>query len=266
MTAPFSAYAAAYDALYRDKDYAAEVDVHLGTLALVGLPAPRTLLDVGCGTGGHALVHAARGVAVVGLDCAPAMLEIARAKASDLKSDPTSSLPTPGFVPPEFLLGDATKFDLSRTFEAVAAYFAVVSYLTAPEDFIGFLQSARKSLTLGGSLYFDCWHGAAVLHTPPSIRIRDFSVGGRRFIRMATPSLDRAKATTIVHYDVLTINNGRLVAELSEDHIIRGFFLNEMESLLRLTGFKPLALFPEGCPGKTPTEHDWIVAALAVAV
>lgn len=258
MTAPFSAYAEVYDILYRDKDYAAEVDAHVSALALAGLPSPRTLLDVGCGTGGHALVHASRGVTVVGLDSAPAMLEIARSKARDLRMPQSAN--------PEFLRGDATAFDLGRSFDAVAAYFAVVSYLTAPKDFIGFLQSARKNLVPGGSLYFDCWHGAAVLSDPPSVRVRDFSVDGRRFIRMAKPILDRARATTVVHYDVMTIVDGRVMAEASEDHIIRGFFLNELDGLLRLTGFAPLAVFPEGRPNETPTERDWTVAVLAVAV
>jgi len=48
----FERYAAYYDLLYRDKDYAAEVDYVLHTLHEAA-PQIKAVLELGCGTGRH---------------------------------------------------------------------------------------------------------------------------------------------------------------------------------------------------------------------
>lgn len=45
-------------------------------------PAPRDILDIGCGTGSLSVLLAARGHTVTGIDLSPAMLALAREKAS----------------------------------------------------------------------------------------------------------------------------------------------------------------------------------------
>jgi ubiquinone/menaquinone biosynthesis C-methylase UbiE len=55
-------------------------------LALACVPAPRRILDVGCGTGyllGRLAARAARAEVLAGIDAAPAMIEVARAAAAD---------------------------------------------------------------------------------------------------------------------------------------------------------------------------------------
>ena len=66
--------ASVYDAVDSDRS-----DLGPWTL-LVEEVAPERVLDVGCGTGTFALVLAARGLAVTGVDPAAASLEVARAK------------------------------------------------------------------------------------------------------------------------------------------------------------------------------------------
>lgn len=63
----FGDYARYYNVLYQDKDYAGEADFVLSCLKRRH-EAPRTLLDLGCGTGRHALEMARRGVSVTGVD------------------------------------------------------------------------------------------------------------------------------------------------------------------------------------------------------
>ena len=67
-------YADVYDAIYRDKNYEGEVDLIERILARHGLQGARHLLDLGCGTGNHALPLARRGHTVVGVDRSPPML------------------------------------------------------------------------------------------------------------------------------------------------------------------------------------------------
>jgi len=68
----FGDYARYYDVLYQDKDYAGEADFVLSCLVR-RQGEPRTLLDLGCGTGRHGLEMARRGVSVTGVDmsCPP---------------------------------------------------------------------------------------------------------------------------------------------------------------------------------------------------
>jgi predicted TPR repeat methyltransferase len=72
-------YANQYDRLYRDKDYAAECDF-LETLFAQAATPVRRILDLGCGTGGHALPLAQRGLHVTGVDLSAGMLAFAQTR------------------------------------------------------------------------------------------------------------------------------------------------------------------------------------------
>lgn len=73
----FGDYARYYNLLYQDKEYAAETEFILECLTRYG-GMPATLLDLGCGTGRHALEMARRGVCVTGVDMSATMLEMGR--------------------------------------------------------------------------------------------------------------------------------------------------------------------------------------------
>jgi ubiquinone/menaquinone biosynthesis C-methylase UbiE len=56
----FRKYASYYDLLYRDKDYSAEV-VYIDSLVRRHCPESHYILELGSGTGRHALLLAQRG-------------------------------------------------------------------------------------------------------------------------------------------------------------------------------------------------------------
>src|SRR5438445_3704818 len=62
-----------YDHLYEGKDYAAEAD-YVDALIQRYLPAAQSLLDLGCGTGRHAIKFTEKGYSVVGVDRSPEMI------------------------------------------------------------------------------------------------------------------------------------------------------------------------------------------------
>lgn len=69
MSKTFSSeYAGAYDTLYKHKDYEAECDLIEGLLKLHGHEASKSILDLGCGTGNHAVILARRGYEVAGVE------------------------------------------------------------------------------------------------------------------------------------------------------------------------------------------------------
>ena len=70
-----------YDLIYQDKDYEGETDFVEGLFRDYSRRSGVTILDGGCGTGGHALPLARRGYQVTGIDASAEMVKLASEKA-----------------------------------------------------------------------------------------------------------------------------------------------------------------------------------------
>src|SRR5206468_3380563 len=114
----------------------------------------KTVLDLGCGTGNHALPLARRGFSVTGVDRSPGMLEQAAQKSS------ASGL---GDKAPDFKQGDLRELDLHQQFDAALMMFAVLGYQLTNENVASALATVRRHLKPGGLFVFDIWYGPAVL-------------------------------------------------------------------------------------------------------
>lgn len=251
----FGTYAQFYDILYQDKDYAAECDF-LETVFSRYASAPIChILDLGCGTGGHALLLAQRGYSVTGVDLSEKMLSVARAKASAMELANV----------PSFQQGDMRNLDLGMTFDAVLSMFAVVSYMVNNVDLQAALRSARRHLNSGGLFVFDAWFGPAVLTERPTNRFKIVEVGGERIIRFTHSKLDLLQHTVNVHYKVLRLQGKCIVDEVDEVHPIRFLFPQEVTHYLDETGFQVKKLCPFLRPDDDLDERDWNISVVAEA-
>lgn len=248
MSEPFAGlYAESYDALYGDKDYAAECDL-IERLFATREGGVETVLDLGCGTGNHAIPLAARGYRVTGVDRSQDMIAAAVAKPGDAVA---------------FHTGDIRDLDLDRRFDAVLMMFAVLGYQTTNLDVLAALATARRHLVAGGLLIFDVWYGPAVLHQRPSRRVKETAAGGPRFVRTATGELDLARNLCTVRY---RIRAGSAAPRQSDFvHRMRYFFAPELALFLESSGFRALRLgaFPDF--DREPDETTWNVLATATA-
>jgi SAM-dependent methyltransferase len=247
----FGEYAQFYDTLYRDKDYAAEVAYLEAIFARWGGGQIHSVLDLGCGTGSHALPLAERGYAVTGVDQSAAMLAQARAKLGDRA---------------RFEQGDLRSVDLGQTFDAVVSMFAVFGYMISNEDLAAAFQTARRHTRKGGLFFFDAWFGPAVLAERPSDRYKIFDTGGERVIRFVHPELDVLRHVVEVNYKVLRLAGATVVAEVDEVHPMRYLFPQEVAYYLQQAGFavKHLGTFLHLDGGLDP--RDWNLAVVAEAV
>jgi SAM-dependent methyltransferase len=251
----FSAYANFYDSLYASKDYPAECDFLEEIFQQHAGNPIRTILDIGCGTGGHALQMARRGFKVTGVDRSGQMLSIARTKAASLKTD----------YSPVFREGDARTLNLATKFDAVMSMFAVISYLTANDDLVEAFRATRKHLNEGGLFVFDAWYGPAVLADRPTDRFKIMESDGERIFRFVRPEIDLFRHVVNVHYKVLRIKNREIVEEVEEMHPMRFLFPQEIISYLGSAGFRVLRICPFLRISENIGERDWNMAVVAEA-
>ncbi len=242
MTVFADLYSRCYQLLYRDKDYSAEVAYVDGLLQGAGvLPGP--LLELGSGTGGHAVGLSERGWAVHGVELSPGMLQAARRVEA----------------PPRvvFEQGDARTVRVGRRFGAVVSLFHVVSYQTTPEDLEAMLATVREHLHPGGLFLFDCWYGPGVLSDPPVTRVRRCEGDGREVVRVAEPRLLPSLDCVDVCYDLLLLDPvARTFERAQEVHRMRYFFLPALRALLEASGFT-LEFGHEWMTRSEPGERTW---------
>ena len=245
-------YAAAYDDLYQDKDYLAECDLIERVFTTYGERPVRRVLDLGCGTGGHAVPLAERGYDVVGVDRAPDMLEQARTRAQGSSA--------------RFELGEIGTVELGQTFDAALMMFAVLGYQVGNADVQAALGTVRRHLAPRGLFFCDFWYGPAVLAQRPVERVKVIDTSQGQVIRVAAGALDARHNLCMVRYHVWQIADGRVSAEVREQHRMRYFFEPELELLLAGAGLELVRLgaFPE--IENPPTETTWNVALIARAL
>lgn len=242
-------YANLYDSFYRDKDYDRECDLIESIFNRYGIK-PKTILDLGCGTGSHAVILAKRGYEVTGVDRSPYMLETAKQKAqvekvkvSFMQKDIRELTPA--------LLGN-------KKFDAVISMFAVMGYITENEKLEQMFLNIREYLKLGGIFLFDCWYGPAVLSQRPESRVHSYKMkDNRQVLRLVTPELDVLRHVAEINYRVLEIKEDRIISDISESHRMRFFFPMEMQYFIGKAGFKDVGLYPFEALEYPLTIDDW---------
>lgn len=230
-SAVFADYARYYDLLYRDKDYAAEVEYVVGLIRKFH-PSALSILELGSGTGIHASLLADKGFTVHGVERSPVMLAKSKALAENRAA---------GDDRLAFTAGDIREVRLSQSFDAVIAIFHVISYQTTNEDVTAAFETARQHLNPGGVFIFDVWYGPAVLTERPAVRIKRMADDQTEITRLAEPVLHPNENLVDVNYHVFVRDRGtQAAAELKETHAMRYFFKPEIENVAVQTGFQTL--------------------------
>ena len=251
----FQQYASYYDLLYGDKDYDGEA-AFVADIINSQIPDAKSILDLGCGTGLHALGFARRGYSVVGIDLSHDMISHARRRLS------ITTLPTGILV--SFDQGDIRTTRLMETFDVVISLFHVMSYQTTEDDLITSMTTAAEHLKPGGIFIFDYWYGPSVLKDPPTVQVKCMEDEAIRVTRVAEPSMHPNKNLIDVHYE-MTIEDRTTgkIERVCEDHTMRYFSGREISRSLKMVGLEPIK--SGECPISQPAgRSNWsgyVVAA-----
>jgi SAM-dependent methyltransferase len=235
----FNLYSLYYDLLYKDKNYVDECQYILNQLSA---NSKLKILELGCGSGGHAEVLCRRGNQVVGIDLSEGMIN--RAKQKQIK----------GFKP---IIGDIAYFTLNEKFDCVISMFHVLSYLTKNNDLLSCFSKVNDHLNKNGLFIFDFWYGPAVLFQKPEIRIKEIEDSSIHVKREAIPRINTLKNVVDVNFniDVFEKHSGRN-EYFQELHPMRYFFIPELEFIGEQSGFK-LIKAEELMTCNAPSESTW---------
>jgi SAM-dependent methyltransferase len=243
-------YADSYDLLYGEKDYQRECDLIEEVFRRHGNGQIKSVLDLGCGTGNHALPLARRGYQVLGIDLSQEMLQHARDKAQ------AAGLAAGQL---EFAQGDVRSFSTPRRFDAALMMFAVLGYQLTNEDVLAALRTVRDHLNPGGLFICDVWYGPAVLAVRPSDRVKVIPMANGQLIRAASGTLDTYRHLCEVRYHLWRLTGDHVDSETQETHRMRYFFPQELSLFLGQTRFSMLDIRSFDDPESSPTENTWNV-------
>lgn len=138
----FMDYAASYDREIFTRGTVAEVDF---IETEIGFDKTKTILDIGCGTGRHAIELARRGYSVTGIDLSESQLAKAQAKARKAN------------VAVTFLRRDARDFHFDEQFDVVIMLCeGAFSLMETDEMNYQILQNAADALKVTGTFIFTC--------------------------------------------------------------------------------------------------------------
>ena len=256
--ATFVDYARYYNLLYRDKDYAGATAFVLEILQKHGC-VPRALLDLGCGTGRHAVEMAKRGVQVTGVDMSESMLDMGQKILSRLDRQ---EIPAPL---PELFQGDVRASRLGKQFDAVVSLFHVMSYQNTEDDALAVMETAKLHLKPGGLFFFDFWHGPGVLRDLPQRRERVLEDDTTHIRRVAEPEHRVNDNVVAVNYtvNIRDLKNGQ-TTELRESHSMRYWFLPELRYLAKRAGFRTIQEggWMHNAPPGLADWNAWMLAGL----
>lgn len=229
-------YANQYDQLYIEKNYVNECNLISEAIRRYSKYTPSSLLDIGCGTGGHSLEMARRGYKVTGVDLSQFMLDKASEKAAHLSSEQK----------PQWVCGDARNFETGTQHDLGIMMFAVIGYLTKNDDILAGLRNIHRQLKPGALFICDFWYGLSVLSVRPSDRVRILPTTEGKVIRAANTTLDLTNHTADVTFKLWALEQDKLVSETIETHKMRYFFPQEFLLFLSVCGFKleSISAFP----------------------
>jgi SAM-dependent methyltransferase len=132
-------------------------------------PAARRVVDLGIGTGDLAIALARRGLEVIGVDRAPAMLAVTRQKAHDAG------------VAITLLEQDLRDVRLAAPVDVALSVYTVMNQLTGDGDLDRTLSAVRESLVPGGIFVFELnlaasytryWHGEETVELGDAVVVR----------------------------------------------------------------------------------------------
>jgi ubiquinone/menaquinone biosynthesis C-methylase UbiE len=227
----YEKFAYTYDRLMREMPYDDWLRFAQEAWAEYGLK-PKSIVDLGCGTGSISIPLALEGLNVTGIDLSEDMLAVAQQKAEG-----HHPLPKGGSL--TWVHQDIREWQLTGEADTVISFCDCLNYLLEESDIIEAFQQTYKGLKPGGIFVFD-------VHTPRQLQnyaeSQPFSLNEEDIAYIWTSEYDEGRME-IEHALTIFIQDGEdkdSFQRIEENHTQRAYPLKWLEQQLLAAGFSEI--------------------------
>ncbi len=246
----YEKFAEWYDIMYDFYDHSADCDYLESILSKYSDSKIKTILDIGCGTGSHAMELSVRGFKVTGIDLSES--QIRRAMEKNTKRE---------YV--EYHVADMRDFDLGRKYDLAVSFFGSMGYVTEEDGIEKALQCIHQHLAKGGLFVFEFWNTRGVIPNHQSWLKAE--QGDIKIIRLSKNRFDPNTNIIEIDFDGYVLSGKELIDSFFETHSLRVYSPREMQSILMRNSFEPLGIF-ENHTFEESKENSFRLTAIARTV
>lgn len=235
----FQKFGEYYDLIYSEfPDYKAECDFIEKVAEKFFEEKPRRILDLGCGTGSHALILAKRGYQVTGIDQSDVVIQRAKEKAREEK------------IKAHFFVQDMREFKLQGKFDCAICMFGGFGYLLTYSDLERLFFNLAHHLNENGVFMFECWSVGGLKPTPYRswLKRQDKNV---TLYRMSESNFDNETNILDIDMDFVVTDDKTVVDIFDEKHQIRCYTIAEMQHYVNKNEYELLAVYNWDTENKT---------------
>ncbi|WP_428079440.1 class I SAM-dependent DNA methyltransferase [Candidatus Pelagibacter sp.] len=214
----FSKYAKYYDVLYKNKSYKKEAN-YIEKIINKYAGKKLRILELGCGSGGHAFELQKKGHSITALDTSKKMIEIANKKNS--KNEIT------------FIQKDLKKFTSNKKFDVIILLFHVVNFLKQKNELKILARNSYQNLKKNGIIIFDFIHLNGVISDKPKKKIKIIKNKNLIITRKTKPFFIKYKKLFNVEFEMIINKNNKLIEKFYEIHELRLHTLYEIKKIFK---------------------------------
>ncbi|MDB5056199.1 MAG: methyltransferase type 12 [Bacilli bacterium] len=190
---------------------------------------PKTLVDLGCGTGNLAIPLAQSGIQVTGIDLSEDMLAMARDKSEGLTG-----------VSIIWVQQDIREWELHEQVDAVVSFCDCLNYILLEEEIIQAFRQTYQGLRPGGIFIFD-------VHTPfllvSYVESQPFLMNEDDIAYIWTCELAEETCEIVHDLTLFVRENDRMFRRIEETHVQRAYKLDWLKRQLTQVGFEQAECF-----------------------